>query len=457
MRAAGDEGDVVAGARQPRAVVAADRAGAEDGDAHRHVAPGTEPESIPILPSDAFAGPCSAFADGRLRLQAHAKMPASAAARSPSGAPLNRRDSLRRSQHGGPSDHLRCRRDRRRNADRRPDRRRAARRQRRAGRPHRHNAAVYTADRRGTMAEAVAIRGNQILRVGSDREIARLQRPQTIVVDAKGGAVVPGFNDAHVDFIGGGLRAAMADLRGAATGAEVLERIAAWSDANPDAAWVIGQRLVAGSIHRRPAHPPDARLGRQDRPALMYAADESDRLSGSTRRRCGSRTSRGRPPSPATARSSAKAARGEPTGVLRGGRGDSSIGAVPAPTPRAARGALRAAIAEATSTASPACRTRGRLRTEPRRCSTTPARSGKMTRPGLLRGRRRTRSDLADEADLRSLRRSFASSIRTTRCSRSARCQFTLDGSAAGAVGGAARALCRPSTTPASCWSIRTT
>src|SRR4026209_565837 len=58
------------------------------------------------------------------------------------------------------------------------------------------NATVYTADRRGTTAEAVAVRGNQILRVGTAREIARLQRPQTVVVDAQGGAVLPGANDA---------------------------------------------------------------------------------------------------------------------------------------------------------------------------------------------------------------------------------------------------------------------
>ena len=42
------------------------------------------------------------------------------------------------------------------------------------------NAKVYTADASGTTAEAVAIRGNQILRVGSNREINRLRRPRPI-------------------------------------------------------------------------------------------------------------------------------------------------------------------------------------------------------------------------------------------------------------------------------------
>jgi len=42
-----------------------------------------------------------------------------------------------------------------------------------------HNAKVYAADDLGSMAEAVAIRGNKILKVGSEREIMRYRRPQT--------------------------------------------------------------------------------------------------------------------------------------------------------------------------------------------------------------------------------------------------------------------------------------
>jgi predicted amidohydrolase YtcJ len=55
------------------------------------------------------------------------------------------------------------------------------------------NGRVYTADGEGTTAEAVAIQGNKILRVGSTREIQRLRRAQTRVIDARGGAVLPGF------------------------------------------------------------------------------------------------------------------------------------------------------------------------------------------------------------------------------------------------------------------------
>src|SRR6476646_10742776 len=95
------------------------------------------------------------------------------------------------------------------------------------------NAKVYTADASGTMAEAVAVRGNQILRVGSNREINRLRRPQTIVVDAQGAAILPGFNDASTRFIDGGLALDSVDLTDATTIDEIQSRVRVWAESNP--------------------------------------------------------------------------------------------------------------------------------------------------------------------------------------------------------------------------------
>jgi len=63
------------------------------------------------------------------------------------------------------------------------------------------NGHVYTADGQQTDAEAVAIQGNKIVLVGTTREIQRLRRPQTVVIDAKGGAVMPGLIERDVDFL----------------------------------------------------------------------------------------------------------------------------------------------------------------------------------------------------------------------------------------------------------------
>src|SRR5690349_3044132 len=78
------------------------------------------------------------------------------------------------------------------------------------------NGRVYTgsADR---FAEALAVRGNKILRVGTNRDIKRLRRPQTLMIDAHGAAVLPGFNDAHVHLLDGGLALARLDLSSADT------------------------------------------------------------------------------------------------------------------------------------------------------------------------------------------------------------------------------------------------
>jgi len=59
------------------------------------------------------------------------------------------------------------------------------------------NGKVYTADG-GAFEEAVAIRGNGILRVGATQEILGLRGPANNLIDAQGGAVLPGFNDIHI-------------------------------------------------------------------------------------------------------------------------------------------------------------------------------------------------------------------------------------------------------------------
>lgn len=58
-----------------------------------------------------------------------------------------------------------------------------------------HNGQVLTADadRDFTIAQAVAVRGNQILSVGSNDQITRLAGPSTRVINLKGRSLTPGF------------------------------------------------------------------------------------------------------------------------------------------------------------------------------------------------------------------------------------------------------------------------
>ena len=63
------------------------------------------------------------------------------------------------------------------------------------------NGKVVTVDDRFTIAEALAIRGQRIVAVGTAAEIERLKGPSTQTIDLRGRTVIPGLIDNHAHFI----------------------------------------------------------------------------------------------------------------------------------------------------------------------------------------------------------------------------------------------------------------
>lgn len=63
------------------------------------------------------------------------------------------------------------------------------------------NGKVVTVDDRFSIAQAVAIEGDRILRVGSDSEIVRLSSPSTRRIDLRGRTVIPGLIDNHMHLV----------------------------------------------------------------------------------------------------------------------------------------------------------------------------------------------------------------------------------------------------------------
>ena len=102
------------------------------------------------------------------------------------------------------------------------------------------NGKVFTADARGTLAEAVAVDGGRIVAVGTSREVAARYRAAR-TIDLRGRLVTPGFNDAHIHFLGGGLSLLRVNLVGAKTLAEAKARVAARVKELPAGAWVTGR------------------------------------------------------------------------------------------------------------------------------------------------------------------------------------------------------------------------
>ncbi|MBM3879748.1 MAG: amidohydrolase [Verrucomicrobia bacterium] len=102
------------------------------------------------------------------------------------------------------------------------------------------NARVQTLDPAQPTAEAIAILGEQIAAVGADAQIRAYIGPETRVVEANGGLLLPGFNDAHVHFLSGGFQLANVDLRDAASPAEFAQRIARFAARRTPAHWITG-------------------------------------------------------------------------------------------------------------------------------------------------------------------------------------------------------------------------
>jgi predicted amidohydrolase YtcJ len=94
----------------------------------------------------------------------------------------------------------------------------------------------------GPPASAVAVRAGQIIAVGAagDRAIADLTGPRTEVVRVGSGALLPGFQDAHVHPAFAGVIMIGCNLIGAGSLDEALDRIGAYAAAHPDVEWIAG-------------------------------------------------------------------------------------------------------------------------------------------------------------------------------------------------------------------------
>ena len=206
-----------------------------------------------------------------------------------------------------------------------------------------HNAKVYAADDLGTIADAVAIRGNKILKVGGEREIMRYRRPQTTIVDAKGAAVLPGFDDAHVSLIAGRLAREGVQLFGAATLDDVKQRVTTWAEARSDAPWITGVGWSSDLFADLPVRAQlDAAVS--DRPVQLLSQD-GQALWLNTKALQAARITK-RTPAPKHG-VIVRDRRGEPTGLLKGAAMALAEKMLPKPTREERAKALELAIRDA--------------------------------------------------------------------------------------------------------------
>jgi predicted amidohydrolase YtcJ len=122
--------------------------------------------------------------------------------------------------------------------------------------------------------DSVAVAGGRIAAVGSDAD--DLVGPATEIVDLAGRLLVPGFQDAHVHPVQGGIERLTCDLTPYHSEAEYLEVIGAYATAHPELAWINGggwsMAAFPGGLPRR--ERLDEVVG--DRPVHLANRDHHD-------------------------------------------------------------------------------------------------------------------------------------------------------------------------------------
>jgi predicted amidohydrolase YtcJ len=122
-------------------------------------------------------------------------------------------------------------------------------------------------------ADAIAVRAGRIVHVGRSAEARTLIGPGTRVVELDGETVLPGFQDAHIHPIDGGLRTGSCDLHDLADASAYLDAIAGYATAHPDRAWITGEGWALTAFPRgEPERGPLDAIA-PDRPAFLYSHD----------------------------------------------------------------------------------------------------------------------------------------------------------------------------------------
>lgn len=132
---------------------------------------------------------------------------------------------------------------------------------------------VVTMDATRSITDAAAVSGDRIVAVG-EAAVSELVGPRTEVVELGGRALLPGFQDAHVHPLYGGLQLVRCDLSDCADERECLERIGRYVTEHPDTDWILGGGWEVGLFSGGcpDAHELDKVTG--DRPAYLVNEDQ---------------------------------------------------------------------------------------------------------------------------------------------------------------------------------------
>jgi predicted amidohydrolase YtcJ len=103
------------------------------------------------------------------------------------------------------------------------------------------NGTILTVEDAAPVAEALAVRGDRIVAVGREAEIAPYIGPATKIIDLRGATAIPGFIESHGHFMGTGEAKLGLDLMNVASWDEVVAKVAAAAKTARPGQWITGR------------------------------------------------------------------------------------------------------------------------------------------------------------------------------------------------------------------------
>ena len=103
-----------------------------------------------------------------------------------------------------------------------------------------HSGRLWTGDRAAPYAEALAVRGDRIVAVGSDAQVLAFRGQDTRVVDLDGRFALPGFVDNHTHFNRAGELLLGVNLLEVSDAEGLVDAVGDAAERLPDGAWMVG-------------------------------------------------------------------------------------------------------------------------------------------------------------------------------------------------------------------------
>ncbi len=183
------------------------------------------------------------------------------------------------------------------------------------------NAKIVTVDEAMPAAEAVAIRGDRIVELGSRTSMQRFVGPKTQVIDAAGQLVIPGFVESHAHFTGVGEAQLNLKLGQAKTWDEIVAMVEAAAKSAKSGQWIYGRgwhqekwtSAPSPNVEGFPTHDSLSRVSPNNPVLLTHASGHASFANAMAMKVSGISSATSNPEGGEILRD----AKGNPTGLLR--------------------------------------------------------------------------------------------------------------------------------------------